>query len=76
MIGQGPGKYDEECTQAFQATQADSVVLLVMNGKKGNGFSVQTRNMQFVKDLPDLLQTMALLIKHDIQPPKPGDLAS
>lgn len=38
----GPGKYDDLCTVAREAAKAQAVVLIVLNGKHGSGFSVQS----------------------------------
>jgi predicted ATPase with chaperone activity len=37
----GPGKYDEAATAAREATGAAGVILIVVGGKLGSGFSVQ-----------------------------------
>jgi hypothetical protein len=37
----GPGKYDDACTTARIATGARAVVLVVIGGRDGSGFSVQ-----------------------------------
>lgn len=58
----GPGKYDEVCTAARLATLADAVVLIVIDGDKGSGFSVQsvtTRSVAITARLPALLRSVA-----------------
>ena len=37
----GGGKYDDLCTAAREKAAAEAVVLIVVGGKKGHGFSVQ-----------------------------------
>jgi len=39
----GPGKYDDACTAAREATGARGVVLIVLDGTRGSGFSCQLR---------------------------------
>jgi len=39
----GPGKYDKLATWARQRAGADGIILCVLNGEHGNGFSVQVR---------------------------------
>jgi len=39
----GPGKYDQDATELRKKYKADGIILVVMNGSKGNGFSVQIR---------------------------------
>ena len=41
----GPGKYDELCTAAREETKAVGVVLIVIDGEHGNGFSCQTHDL-------------------------------
>ena len=78
----GPGKYDEAATQAMLATGARVVVLAVLNGYRGSGFSVQTETpldaagVQLVADsaaatLPGLLRSMADQIEADVQSSSP-----
>ena len=37
----GPGKYDSECTQIMVDQHAEAVLVIVIGGKKGNGFACQ-----------------------------------
>lgn len=37
----GPGKYDEHATRVREETGAQSVVVIVIGGNKGHGFSHQ-----------------------------------
>lgn len=53
----GPGKYDKECTAVREMT-GGGVVLMVLDGKQGEGFSVQATLEQIVH-LPHLLRTVA-----------------
>ena len=57
------GKYDDVLTQARKQTQAETVVLIVINGTKGSGFSVQTEDPKFEGELPDLLRYIAYQIE-------------
>lgn len=59
----GPGKYDDACTVARESTQAEAVVLLVLNGDRGTGFSVQSHGEDISAALPDLLEHMARQIR-------------
>lgn len=38
----GPGKYDDACTAAREATEGRVVLLVVLGGKSGPGFAVQS----------------------------------
>ena len=54
----GPGKYDDACTEARASTGGESVVLIVIDGDRGSGFSIQAPpSMVFM--LPSLLRTVA-----------------
>lgn len=59
----GPGKYDEACTEARNATGGQAVALIVVWGDHGSGFSVQVAEgvnaAEIALRLPSLLRTMA-----------------
>lgn len=61
----GPGKYDDVCVEVMEKTQSDCAIILVINGKNGNGFSVNSISMDIVMDLPLILRHMANLIEDD-----------
>jgi len=54
----GPGKYDDACTAAREATGAEACVLIVISGMRGSGFSVQALGDMTAK-LPELLRDVA-----------------
>ncbi|MEY4545369.1 MAG: hypothetical protein RL685_1564 [Pseudomonadota bacterium] len=54
----GPGKYDAECTAAREACGAQGAVLIVYEGQRGMGFSVQGP-MPMVVGLPSVLRDVA-----------------
>jgi hypothetical protein len=61
----GPGKYDDLCTAAREATTADGIILIVLGGTKGSGFSVQgTLRVQVT--LPKILRQIADQIETDL----------
>ena len=64
-MADGPGIYDDLCTQVREQTQAVGVVLLIVNGNLGSGFSVQTKNPALNDELPNMLEDMAKLIRED-----------
>lgn len=53
-----PGKYDDLCTMVREASGAEGVLLLIINGDKGNGFSVQATS-RIIPGIPDLLEFTA-----------------
>ena len=61
----GPGKYDELCTAAREETKAVAVVLIVINGEHGNGFSCQTHDLTLLAKIPDILESVAAGIRAD-----------
>lgn len=54
----GPGKYDLQCSEVRIATEAAGVILLIIGGNKGTGFSVQA-NLEVTLKLPEILRIMA-----------------
>src|SRR5690242_17261448 len=60
----GPGKYDDACETVRQIT-GGTVLLIVHNGNKGNGFSFTTTNPTDVLLVPELLRAVADMIDRD-----------
>lgn len=54
----GPGKYDDACTDARIQTKAAGVILIVIDGEKGSGFSAQLPITEVMR-LPEILREMA-----------------
>jgi len=63
-MAMGPGKYDAVCTQVRQATQASAVLLIVINGEHGSGFSCQADPIT-TDALPDIIERVAAQIRRD-----------
>lgn len=63
----GPGKYDKQCTIVRESTDAEAVIVIVFSGNKGHGFSCQTRGVDIVAQLPDLLRSIAGQMEDDIK---------
>ncbi len=61
----GGGKYDKEATDARAACAAEGVMLIVLNGKDGSGFSVQLPP-HAVARIPVVLRQMADQIEADV----------
>lgn len=57
-IGPG-GKYDPECVKALVDTGAEAVVLVVLGGREGSGFAVNSKSAEIVAKLPALLRELA-----------------
>lgn len=60
----GPGKYDRLATDVRTKAEAKAVVVIVVGGNKGSGFSVQA-TVETVLALPALLRTIADGIEED-----------
>jgi hypothetical protein len=58
----GPGKYDPLCTDARERSQARGVLLIVIGGEHGDGFSCQGDALVLAQ-LPDLLEFVAREIR-------------
>lgn len=61
----GAGKYDEECTIVREKTNASGVILLVMNGDRGAGFSCQG-DLGSMAVMADLLENVAKQMRMDV----------
>jgi hypothetical protein len=59
----GPGKYDWLASGVRQQSNAELVVVLVLGGSLGNGFSVQAVAPEYLQKLPDMLENMARQIR-------------
>lgn len=56
------GKYDEHCEAALRRTNADAVLLIIIGGSQGHGFSVAVKNDlkdAIVHTIPKLLHSTA-----------------
>jgi hypothetical protein len=64
----GPGKYDDVCTMVTKqvgiGAQGGGVIMIVMGGNKGSGFSCQA-DLRTTLLLPDLLEDIAAQIRAD-----------
>lgn len=54
----GAGRYDEEVTELRERLKAQGILLLVVNGERGSGFSAQL-STDDVFALPSVLRQMA-----------------
>lgn len=54
----GPGKYDDLATEVRTKAKADGVLLLIVDGTKGSGFSAQLPPLLTAK-LPAILRSIA-----------------
>lgn len=58
-IAHDPGIYDEICTYARLQTDAETAIVIILNGNKGDGFSVQSYAPDTQEMLPKLLESIA-----------------
>jgi hypothetical protein len=61
-----PGQYDEACEMVLKQTEAKLVVVVVIKGKHGNGFSVACCGVD-IRPLPDTLRDVASQIEADLR---------
>lgn len=54
----GPGKYDDQCTRIREELEAEGAILVVFNGKDGNGMSMQA-SPELIFQLPATLRGVA-----------------
>lgn len=55
----GEGKYDAHVTRVREEEDAAAVILIVLRGKRGHGYSVQTTDPGVSKVMPALLHNIA-----------------
>ena len=60
----GGGRYGEYPEDILKETKAGTVVLIVIGGDKGHGFSIASRDPLFDQKLPHLLRYIADDIEH------------
>lgn len=58
-MADGPGKYDPECVKVMEETEAEIVMLAIINGSKGTGFSVTSFHQDIKEKLPKILRNIA-----------------
>jgi len=68
---EGAGKYDDICTMAAQmagidGSQPGGVLLIILGGSKGPGFSCQA-DIRTLMALPDILEHMAKDIRGELE---------
>lgn len=67
-MAHGPGEYDNLCEEMLQRTDADCVVILVLGGQKGSGWSFNAKweaLEKATKHMPQFLEKIAESIKVD-----------
>lgn len=62
----GPGKYDALVTRIMDEAPAQGVILLIIDGVLGSGFSVQA-TAEITASLPTLLREVADGIERDLK---------
>jgi hypothetical protein len=58
----GPGKYDDLCTIVRERSNARAAIVIIVEGNKGGGFSVQGE-LEIINGLPDLLEHTARMMR-------------
>jgi hypothetical protein len=60
----GPGRYDDLCTLVRKKSRAQGVLVLILGGNKGPGFSCQADPL-LMTVIPELLESVARQIRQD-----------
>jgi len=68
QMARGPSKYDEIATVARESAKAAGVILIVLDGEHGSGFSLQTHDLRLVTSTPKILRDLADSIEKDMVP--------
>lgn len=61
----GKGIYGDECDEMQERTKAQTIVLVIIDGKKGSGFSMNSTDQSMHLKLPGMLRLMADEIERD-----------
>ena len=61
-MAMGKGRYDNHCTVVRDLTNADGVVVIVLGGNRGSGFSAQL-SPELQAKLSDILEDLAKQIR-------------
>jgi hypothetical protein len=61
----GPGKYDDIATDVRERTKAKGVIVIVFDGDRGTGFSMQA-DLVTTLVVPDILDSVAMQIRRDV----------
>jgi hypothetical protein len=59
-------KYDSYCEGAMKALDAEGILFIVLNGKRGSGFSASFRQTELQLKVPSLLRKVADDIERDL----------
>lgn len=62
-MAHGPGKYDDFVTHVREQAQAEAVLLIVFNGNRGSGFSMQARGHMPPAQVAAILEDTARQIR-------------
>lgn len=62
----GPGKYDDLCTLVRKNANAGAAIVIILDGKIGDGFSCQG-SPELTQALPGLLRDVANQIEEDVK---------
>lgn len=62
----GGGRYDSECEGLVHMLNAQGVILCVLGGVKGNGFSLAFEEISSLRAVPNLLRQMADSVELDL----------
>lgn len=63
----GPGKYDDLCTLVREKVSAEGVIVIVLGGDRGNGFSCQFADPAMLARMPGILEDVAVEIRKDVK---------
>lgn len=69
----GPGKYDDVATAVQNLTDADALLLFLLNGRRGDALTVHVKDPAVLKRLPGLLRAIADLMEETREPAADAD---
>jgi len=63
----GPGRYNDIADFARIKTGARGLVLIVLDGQRGQGFEVLVDDPVLLRELPNMLRTVAEAVERDVE---------
>lgn len=59
----GPGKYDNLCTFVREESKAAAAIVIIVGGKYGNGFSIQSLTELPPEKIADMLDSVSKVLR-------------
>lgn len=72
-MAEGEGKYNDLCLEVLEKSKAGCAIVIVLDGERGNGFSVNALSPDYIYALPRILEWISRVTRQDLEAKKnPG----